>query len=1181
MAESSQEIIDYFDLLESKLNHAYDIANKARKKNYDPENRVDIPIAKNMAERVEGLISAVAPELSGSGMIGRIIELEKEYGALSWQVALKISEEVAKEKFCKFSDVRKAMEVAIRVGFAYHTCGIVAAPLEGFVELKLKKRKDGKEYLAAFYSGPIRGAGGTAASFSVILTDYVRSVMGYEKWDPTEEEINRCCMEVQDYHERVTNLQYFPSREEIEFMVRHLPIEVEGDPTENIDVSNFKDLERIETNRIRGGVCLVLAEGLCQKSPKLWKRLAVWGKQMGVDWDFLAEFLDIQKKIKAGKQLADTGEKPKLSLNYTFIADLVAGRPILTYPMAEGGFRLRYGRTRLSGFSACGIHPCTEYVLNKYIATGTQLKVERPGKAAAVTPCDSIEPPLVKLENGDVLYFDYESQAKEILPKLKEVLYLGDILFNYGDFSENGHILIPPGYCEEWYVLELERAAVDLFGNIDVDKLSELINLSAEKIDLLLKDPFTNKLTAKAAIDISQKLKVPLYPKYSYYWKLISYNDLLSVIEYMNHAKYEKDKFIEKIILPLDEGKKRILEILGVPHRVIQNEFVVIEKDNALAFSFSLGISEKEDLGRTREIILQNKDKNPLEIINIISDIKIRDKAGTFIGARMGRPEKAKQRKLTGSPHCLFPVGAQGGKFKSFQETMQAGKIEADFPIYKCTTCNKETIYHICETCDNLTVKFYFCKTCGTRETQNCHIHGPCFSYKKKTIEIGDIFSKALKKLKMDTYPDLIKGVAGTSNKDHIPENIIKGILRSKHDIHVNKDGTTRYDMSEVPMTHFIPKEIGLGVDKLKELGYTHDIYGGDLFNDEQIIELKPQDVILPSCADSTDEPADLVLFKVANFIDDLLEKFYGIPRYYNLKKKDELIGHLIIGLAPHISAGICGRIIGFSKTQGMFCHPLFHAAMRRDCDGDEACAMLMLDAFLNFSRQFLPDRRGSRTMDSCLVLTTRLIPSEVDDQALGVDVVGRYPLEFYEAALNYRPASEVKIEQIRHRLGTPKQYEGVLYTHPISNMNLGIRCSDYKTLPSMEEKLNGQMQIAEKLRAVDHNNVAKLVIEKHFLKDIKGNLRKFSTQEFRCVACNEKYRRPPLVGQCTKCKGKIIFTISEGSVIKYLEPTLSLAKKYDLQPYLKQTLDIIQLQAESVFGRDKEKQTGLGAWFG
>ena len=106
-------------------------------------------------------------------------------------------------------------------------------------------------------------------------------------------------------------------------------------------------------------------------------------------------------------------------------------------------------------------------------------------------------------------------------------------------------------------------------------------------------------------------------------------------------------------------------------------------------------------------------------------------------------------------------------------------------------------------------------------------------------------------------------------------------------------------------------------------------------------------------------------------------------------------------------------------------------------------------------------------------------------------------------------------------------------------------------------------------------------MIEKHFLKDIKGNLRKFSSQEFRCVNCNETYRRPPIVGQCTKCKGRIIFTIAEGSVLKYLEPAISIAKKYELSPYLRQILDILQLQIESVFGREKEKQTGLGSWFG
>ena len=132
-----------------------------------------------------------------------------------------------------------------------------------------------------------------------------------------------------------------------------------------------------------------------------------------------------------------------------------------------------------------------------------------------------------------------------------------------------------------------------------------------------------------------------------------------------------------------------------------------------------------------------------------------------------------------------------------------------------------------------------------------------------------------------------------------------------------------------------------------------------------------------------------------------------------------------------------------------------------------------------------------------------------------------------------------------------------------------------------MEDKLRGQMEIAEKLRAVNVSDVARLVIEKHLLKDIKGNLRKFSTQQFRCVNCNHKFRRPPLNGKCTECSGKIIFTISEGSIIKYLEPAISLAKKYDVDSYTKQSLELLKLRVEEIFGRDKEKQEGLGKWFG
>ncbi len=388
-----------------------------------------------------------------------------------------------------------------------------------------------------------------------------------------------------------------------------------------------------------------------------------------------------------------------------------------------------------------------------------------------------------------------------------------------------------------------------------------------------------------------------------------------------------------------------------------------------------------------------------------------------------------------------------------------------------------------------------------------------------------------------------------------------------------------------MPLTHFKPKEINAPIDKLLSLGYITDINGAPLTNDNQILEIKPQDIIIPGF-DSLDESAPKVLSRVANFVDDLLVHFYGLEPFYKIKKYDDLIGHLVIGLAPHISAGLIGRIIGFSETQGLLTHPMYHAGMRRDCDGDEACVMLLMDALLNFSRQYLPERRGAKTMDSPLVLTAILNPAEVDDQVHGMDVMWRYPLELYEGALEMKGPKEIKwgpekkkIEQLKDRLGTPLQFEKMGFTHQIDNINKGICCSVYKTAPSMEEKLLGQMEIAQKVRAVNMDDVAKLVIQKHFLKDIKGNLRKFSMQQFRCVKCNEKYRRPPLSGNCSGCGGKLIFTISEGSVKKYLGPSLMLAEKYDFSPYLKQTLQILKTDTEHIFGKEKEKQVGLGSF--
>ncbi|MBD3304706.1 DNA polymerase II large subunit [Candidatus Woesearchaeota archaeon] len=1181
--QASQEMQKYFDHIQKNIMALHGLAAKARKKGFDPEEEVEVKLAKNMAERVVGLISVIAPQIVDSGVVERIIELEKEHGTLDWRVALKVAEEISQEKFCKFKNQEEAISVGIRAGFTYVTVGVVSAPLEGIATIDFKERMDKRgKYMSLSFAGPIRNAGGTAAAVSMLIADYVRKKFKYDVYDVQEEEIKRTYTEMQDYRDRVAPRQYFPDYKEVEFIMKNLPIEVAGEPSEKFEVSNYKDLPRVPTNNLRSGFCLMMTECIPLKAPKLWKQLAKWGKDFDMEqWNFIDEFLKMQKEIKAkGSVKTEKKDDSKIKPDFSYIKDLVAGRPIFTHPLRTGGFRLRYGRSRASGYSTCAVHPATMAVTNNYLATGTQLKIERPSKGTAITSCNTIDGPIVKLKNGKVMKLASIKQVKEVQKEIEEILFLGDFLVSYGDFLDRAHPLIPAGYCEEWWVQELEKATIERFGTLDIEKLAELTEVPADIPEKITANPLTAKISAKTAINISKKLGIPLHPEYTYYWSTITLQQLIDLIPFIKKARAAKDSSneIEKLIIPLSKKPKRVLEILGVPHETANNEYIVVHKNHALALVTTLNV-ENKNTEELNKLLDENKEKSILHIINMLSEVKLKDKAGIFIGARMGRPEKAKMRKMTGSPHGLFPVGKQGGKFRCFQSALDAGKINSDLPVYYCAKCKKETILLICEECERKTKRRYYCKECKQWQFEpECKTHGENIGYKRQDIDIKKYFNYCLKKLGMRTYPDLIKGVRGTSNRDHTPEHLAKAILRAKHDIFVNKDGTVRYDMTQMPITHFKPAEIATPVAKLKELGYDKDINGKELTEENQVLEIKPQDVILPACDPSPDQGADEVLFKTANFIDDVLVNLYGLPPFYKITKPQDIVGHLIVALAPHTSAGMAGRVIGFSKTQGFFAHPYLHAATRRDCDGDEACFVLVLDAFLNFSRKYLPSSRGA-TMDAPLVLTSVLLPGEVDDMAFQVDIPWKYPLDFYEATQEYKMPWEFKIKTISNTLGKPEQYEKMGFTHNFDSMNNTVRCSSYKLLPSMKEKLAGQMDLAEKIRAVDQADVARLVIERHFLKDTKGNLRKFSMQSFRCVNCNQIYRRPPLAGKCLKCNGKIIFTISEGSIIKYLQATIDLINNYKVSKYLKQTIELLQKRIEDVFGKEKEKQTGIGEW--
>jgi len=514
----------------------------------------------------------------------------------------------------------------------------------------------------------------------------------------------------------------------------------------------------------------------------------------------------------------------------------------------------------------------------------------------------------------------------------------------------------------------------------------------------------------------------------------------------------------------------------------------------------------------------------------------------------MGRPEKAKERKMKPPPHVLFPVGAAGGSQRLVNDAIRARRIQVEMGHRRCPSCGARTPFSKCE--------------CGGHTTAQDEPS-------RQNVDMSRLMALARSRLGESAMPS-VKGVKGMVSKQKVPEPLEKGIIRAKHGVFVFKDGTVRYDMTDIPITHFRPAEIELSVERARELGYTTAADGSPLERGDQLVELRPQDVV-PShdCGD--------YLVRTCRFLDEMLVKLYGLPSFYHAQRRDDLIGHLAIGLAPHTSGGVLCRIIGFTRALGCYAHPFFHASKRRNCDGDEDCVMLLLDGLIDFSRRFLPEGRGG-LMDAPLVLSSRIDPNEIDKEAQNLDVGGRYPLALYEAASQGLHPKELEklMDTVGGRIGTPSQYEGFSFTHEVGDINAGVRMSAYKRLGKMIKKMDAQFELGAKIRAVDIRDEATKVIQTHFLPDLIGNLNAFSRQTFRCGKCNEKYRRMPLGGACTNCGSGLTMTVHEASVVKYLDVTKRLVRMYDVDPYTAQRVERAEDDIRSLFTNDHAKQSSL-----
>ncbi len=1070
------KLVDYRKKLSSDIRRVYSVASDARKLGKDVTDRVEVPLASDMAARIEALL-----EVDGLAEIMRKMpaDLSRE------EVAIGASKEVA--KLNPWKDRRKALDIAVRVGLAILTEGILVAPLEGIRSVDIRG-DPGREYVAVVYSGPIRSAGGTAQALSVLIADIVRRDLGIGEYNATEDEIERNMEEIQSYN-RLKHLQYLPSDEEIRLVVSNAPVMIDGEGSEDEEISGHRDMERISTNRIRGGMCLVLCEGLIQKSKKVLKYTSKLNLN---EWSFLERISGSSKSVGTEKK------------DDKFLKDIIAGRPVFSHPGRPGGFRLRYGRSRLTGLAAAGINPATMELLDGFIAVGSQIKIELPGKAAAVTPCETIDGPMVMLSDGRHIRVNDAETARAVKNQVTEITDIGEILIGYGEFLENNHKLEKPSFCREWWLkLCKEKFDSSKYAETDPDQFE--------------------------AVMISKKYGLPLHPQFDYFWHDLDFNGLRNLRKSVLTGSLEGDE----MRFPADGEIVRILKSLGIPFS-LEAGYIAIKEYYPMATTLGITFEGSSPVSLGEPV----DSGNMIETLEHLSGLKIVPKSPTRIGARMGRPEKAGARKMKPLVHVLFPVEDFGTSRRSIGEANLSsnGDYISEALPRACVNCGNITITPLCEKCGGRTAK----------------------SERKNTVSvnISEIIKAAEDRVGI-TLEDvkLLKGVKKLMSSRKACEPLEKGILRAKNDVSVNKDGTCRYDVSDLPLTHFVPSEIGMSDELAFELGYVPG----------KLNEIYPQDVIIPYDAGD-------YLLKVSNLMDDLLSRYYKLSPFYSCKTREDLIGKSIIGLAPHTSGGIAGRIIGFTRASGAYAHPLFHAAKRRNCDGDEDSLMLMLDGLVNFSKEFLPATTGGQ-MDAPLVLTEFLSPEEVDKEVLNVDTLWEYPLEFYQAAERGSSPSEIEkmMKPLKRMIEETGSYAGLGFTNLTRDLNSGVMVSSYKTIGTMEEKIERQLNLAGIIRAVDRDDVAARVLNSHFLPDIYGNFRGFFSQTFRCTKCNKKYRRITLSGKCIKCgSDKINLTVHKGGIVKYLDETIKIAEQYRVPDYLKARIYNIKRTIDDTFGTDE-----------
>ena len=137
------------------------------------------------------------------------------------------------------------------------------------------------------------------------------------------------------------------------------------------------------------------------------------------------------------------------------------------------------------------------------------------------------------------------------------------------------------------------------------------------------------------------------------------------------------------------------------------------------------------------------------EAVSRLSGVQIKDKAPTYVGGRMGRPEKAKRREMKPLVHVLFPVSLAGGSHRDLLEAAKQDHVFVEIVKRKCPNCKSYTRRVKCPSCGSETAEEKCCPRCGKALKDDAcpTCRADAVMYQRQSVNFRDLVDEATKSL--------------------------------------------------------------------------------------------------------------------------------------------------------------------------------------------------------------------------------------------------------------------------------------------------------------------------------------------------------------------------------------------------------------------------------------------------